>query len=66
MKNTMGQIIAAKRKELGMTQLELAEKNGRDRQGGIKVGERPLLPGCQFSAEAGGNFRHDGGRAYAD
>ena len=28
MKNTMGQIIAAKRKELGMTQLELAEKMG--------------------------------------
>ena len=35
---TLGATIAALRKERGMTQLELAQSNGRHRQGGEQMG----------------------------
>ena len=45
---SFGAVLAALRKERGMTQLELAEKMGGHRQGRVQVGAGPVLPGCEL------------------
>ena len=52
---TMGAMIAQRRKGMGMTQLELANKMGGDGQSRFKMGEKFVLPGYPFLSPFGRN-----------
>lgn len=55
-KETMGMMIAAKRKELGMTQRELAQQMGVTDKAVSKWERDLVLSGRKFTAQAGGDI----------